>query len=953
MGMSASQVRFLSLQHRKHNIGTQLTALSNRKMDLSRDMNRVSRNYTNALNQKVLKWSNDNGISYQQLSYDLMMSPNAYNAITPYIVTDSKSGRVVLNEDKVKDYDGNELGVTYVQLAELISSYSGMNNDQSLNFERQASYTDGDGVVGGAKAIDNAYVVPDAKSDFNFDNGLRYAIFERLGLVTQKQRDQQVSLLTELYGSPEAKDTGVYPIGSAWGDYYLALANLQAYEDFISTEQYLLNADTYKGSQQVVANFDYSSEDYIYKASVNGSDQGTHAGISYITQSRSEGGFLTKVDMNSIVANIGGVDTLIDSSSSNFASERSKLFADRSNSLSSSNSSFGSLAAYGISVSASGVEYTYSIGNMFNAALTEYINKYGRNLTVNVAGWGGEGSDSTQNIIDELEYSLTNGSRFEEKDLNPSDYYRTEVDGLIELYQQVNSHDWHTRQAEELTEANLKTVVSAFAKILRCSPLGVDETALGNAVNATVGLYMDKTNRNILNVSRNTRHCEWGRSKAVNDAGSLAVGKNTLGVGSKEYMFPDRSEFSTFVDTKPLLDTFLSFYSYYVMGGEGLSVTADNSGLVDKPVYDGEADPVFNINKSSTEASSIDTYNVSSDGKKYVEGTRTYLKSSGSGEPIYINLSTGDTTNVDTSGFKRYYTGDSDRFTYKGTASALQTFKYCDISGTEQTVYGVVETGGKVYQFNNSATGEAAMRAYINGMDINSVYSSYSSGITLNEGDGSSLTYPQLFEKTLYSDAENDYYMGLKTTYEQSSYMISTRTIASEDELYHRYLEEQVSIKLKEIEDCEADLETFYSGADQKLMDFYDALFINIAQKGWMVDDKTASSSKNNVEYLNNKLQNNDYFVTVCQEKADYTGFNYTTKQAVNVTKIFEVRDENAENVALAEYEAQKTLISSKEKKIDARMQKLETEQEAITTELQSVKKIINDNIDKTFKIFA
>ena len=103
MGMSASQVRFLSLQHRKHNIGTQLTTLANRKMDLSRDMNRVSKNYTNALNQNVLKWSNDNGISYNKLNYNLMMSPNDVNACVPYIVTDAKSGKVVLNKDTIKN----------------------------------------------------------------------------------------------------------------------------------------------------------------------------------------------------------------------------------------------------------------------------------------------------------------------------------------------------------------------------------------------------------------------------------------------------------------------------------------------------------------------------------------------------------------------------------------------------------------------------------------------------------------------------------------------------------------------------------------------------------------------------------------------------------------------------------------------------------------------------------
>ena len=74
MGMSASQVRFLSLQSRKNSIGRQLLTLSNRKMALSRDMNTVALRYNNALNQTTLKWSNDSGSTYNALSYDLMMA---------------------------------------------------------------------------------------------------------------------------------------------------------------------------------------------------------------------------------------------------------------------------------------------------------------------------------------------------------------------------------------------------------------------------------------------------------------------------------------------------------------------------------------------------------------------------------------------------------------------------------------------------------------------------------------------------------------------------------------------------------------------------------------------------------------------------------------------------------------------------------------------------------------
>ena len=111
MGMSASQVRFLSLQNRKNSIGRQLMTLSNRKMALSRDMNAVALKYTNALNKTVLKWSNDSGSTYQELSYDLMMKPNDYNASVPYIVS-TRDGKVVVDNvatlvgrDELGNYD--------------------------------------------------------------------------------------------------------------------------------------------------------------------------------------------------------------------------------------------------------------------------------------------------------------------------------------------------------------------------------------------------------------------------------------------------------------------------------------------------------------------------------------------------------------------------------------------------------------------------------------------------------------------------------------------------------------------------------------------------------------------------------------------------------------------------------------------------------------------------------
>lgn len=108
MGMASSQVRLLQLTSRKNDIGYELTRLSNEKVSLSREMQKVSKTYQNALNQKVLKWSNNSGVSYIDLSYQNLMRPSSMNQNSPYLLTDC-SDRVVVDAE-------------YKKFAEMISS---------------------------------------------------------------------------------------------------------------------------------------------------------------------------------------------------------------------------------------------------------------------------------------------------------------------------------------------------------------------------------------------------------------------------------------------------------------------------------------------------------------------------------------------------------------------------------------------------------------------------------------------------------------------------------------------------------------------------------------------------------------------------------------------------------------------------------------------------------------
>ena len=97
MGLSASQARLLTITARKADCEYESMRLSHQKLALSRDMNNVSAEYQDAVNQTKLIYDfYGNGSQEQQLSYNLLMSPSALNDYIPSPITDT-SGRVVLN----------------------------------------------------------------------------------------------------------------------------------------------------------------------------------------------------------------------------------------------------------------------------------------------------------------------------------------------------------------------------------------------------------------------------------------------------------------------------------------------------------------------------------------------------------------------------------------------------------------------------------------------------------------------------------------------------------------------------------------------------------------------------------------------------------------------------------------------------------------------------------------
>ena len=68
---------------------------------------------------------------------------------------------------------------------------------------------------------------------------------------------------------------------------------------------------------------------------------------------------------------------------------------------------------------------------------------------------------------------------------------------------------------------------------------------------------------------------------------------------------------------------------------------------------------------------------------------------------------------------------------------------------------------------------------------------------------------------------------------------------------------------------------------------------------------------------------------------------------------IYQGIDDDEMNEGLAEYESKVALLENQDKQFDMRLNQLKNEQKAIETEMESIKKVIDKNIEETFKTFA
>jgi len=104
-----------------------------------------------------------------------------------------------------------------------------------------------------------------------------------------------------------------------------------------------------------------------------------------------------------------------------------------------------------------------------------------------------------------------------------------------------------------------------------------------------------------------------------------------------------------------------------------------------------------------------------------------------------------------------------------------------------------------------------------------------------------------------------------------------------------------------------------------------------------------------NQEVLQNSIMNGMLFIF--DTNTSKTSINIDTLQSD--TQMEYVLDTSDDAVAQSKYEYETARISREDNQLDMELKQLETQHEAILKEYDSVKEVISNNVDRTFKLFS
>ena len=148
--------------------------------------------------------------------------------------------------------------------------------------------------------------------------------------------------------------------------------------------------------------------------------------------------------------------------------------------------------------------------------------------------------------------------------------------------------------------------------------------------------------------------------------------------------------------------------------------------------------------------------------------------------------------------------------------------------------------------------------------------------------------------------------------------------------------------------------------ADISAADSY-TLLTTLVSEGYVVLMEPQADPESGYEYKNGKIsysddtvQNKEYGLDAKDTDGNLYVYKVFDDTSVSTsTKVQEVSDEVGLKKAEAQYEADMNKINAKDTRYDNKLSQLETERNAIKTEIESLETVAKDNVDRTFKIFG
>ena len=136
---------------------------------------------------------------------------------------------------------------------------------------------------------------------------------------------------------------------------------------------------------------------------------------------------------------------------------------------------------------------------------------------------------------------------------------------------------------------------------------------------------------------------------------------------------------------------------------------------------------------------------------------------------------------------------------------------------------------------------------------------------------------------------------------------------------------------------------------------YYTRIWDAINEAGGCVTiDKHNEAGEQGNDWFYNMVKAGQVGIKYIERNNDNTWDDTSIATSINNSYLQETEaDEKALKKAEAEYENGLSIINRKDTKFDTELSKLETERTTITTEMDSIKKVKDDNIERTFGIFS